>query len=101
MKLFSCDNCEQTLYFENNRCVSCGQAVGYSPDLARLATLGEPDESGIYEVSSGNDRLRYRLCRNAREHDACNWLVAADENAEFCRSCALSEVIPDLSDRRE
>jgi hypothetical protein len=39
-----------------------------------------------------------RPCRNAREHDACNWLVPADGAAEFCASCALSEVIPDLSD---
>jgi hypothetical protein len=100
MKLFSCDNCQQTLYFENNSCVSCGEKVGYCPDLGRLVTLRQTadDNSGIYEVAQSTDEPgRYRLCRNALEHDACNWLVAADENAEYCRSCVLSEVIPDLS----
>ena len=63
MKLFSCDNCQQTLYFENSRCVSCGETVAYRPETAQLATL-KPDD---------------RQCRNALEHDACNWLVDRGE----------------------
>jgi hypothetical protein len=96
MKLFACDNCQQTLYFENNRCVQCDEAQGYAPDLARLATLNKPvpDTAGVYEV----ERRRYRQCRNTLEHDACNWLVPVDSPTDYCQSCALSEVIPDLSD---
>ena len=86
MKLFICDHCQQTLYFENSRCVSCGEAVGYIPELAGLATLRHPDVQ------------QYRQCRNGVDHDACNWLIAPDSSAEFCRSCVLSEVIPDLTD---
>jgi hypothetical protein len=86
MKLFTCDNCQQTLFFENNSCVSCGEAVGYSAEAARLLVLSKPENKG------------YRLCANASQHGACNWLVPADSNAEFCQSCALSEIIPDLSD---
>jgi hypothetical protein len=105
MKLFACDNCQQTLYFENSRCVNCGEAQGYAPELARLVTLRRsPDGAAdTFETPLTNyhaaDRPppRYRLCRNAREHDACNWLVPADEDMAFCRSCALSEIIPDLS----
>jgi hypothetical protein len=82
VKLFTCDNCGQTLYFENSRCMSCGLALAFNPDSARLAVLREPA----------------LLCRNGREHDACNWLVPVGSDAEFCASCALSEVIPDLSD---
>jgi hypothetical protein len=81
MQLFSCDNCQQTLYFENHRCVNCGLSVAYSPDTARLAVLREPE----------------LLCRNGRLHDACNWLVPAGSGAEYCASCALSEISPDLS----
>src|SRR5262245_6587003 len=105
MKLFSCDNCQQTLYFENSRCVHCGEALDYCPDLARLFTLRKPVEgvANTFEitlpdqVSDTGFAARYRQCRNSNAHDACNWLIAADESAEFCRSCALSEVIPDLS----
>ena len=81
MKLFSCDHCQQTLYFENSRCVSCGETVAYRPETAQLATL-KPDE---------------RQCRNALEHEACNWLVTR-EGAEYCKSCELSKVIPNLSE---
>jgi hypothetical protein len=82
VKLFICDNCGQTLYFENSRCMSCGLALAFNPDSARLAVLREP----------------VLMCRNGREHDACNWLVPVGSDAEFCASCSLSEVIPDLSD---
>jgi len=81
VKLFSCDNCQQTLYFENSRCVSCGETVAFRPDSARLATVKTGD----------------RQCRNGIERDACNWLIS-DDGEEYCRSCALSAVIPDLSD---
>jgi hypothetical protein len=93
MKLFACDHCQQTLYFENNRCVNCGETQGYAPDLARLAALRDPDDTGAFQI----ERRRYRQCRNTRDHDACNWLVPADSDSEYCASCALSEVIPDLS----
>ncbi len=82
MKLFSCDNCQQTLYFENSHCVSCGKAVAYNPGTAQLATLKPGD----------------RQCRNALEQEACNWLVTAGATAQYCNSCELSSVIPDLSD---
>jgi hypothetical protein len=91
MKLFSCDNCQQTLYFENNRCVHCGEALGFCLDSNTLITL---------PALKDGETPRYRLCRNAYGLDACNWLVATDSGADYCRSCALSEVIPDLSDPR-
>jgi hypothetical protein len=102
MRLFSCELCGHTLYFENSRCVNCGEALGYVPDLARLVPLREPIDraAALYEIAvRGRAVRRVRLCRNTREHDACNWLVDADQDpaAEFCRSCALSEIIPDLT----
>jgi hypothetical protein len=86
MKLFSCDHCQHTLYFENSRCVNCGEAVGYCPEQSRMVTL------------AGDGAVRYRPCRNARDRDACNWLLLTTDDAGYCRSCALSEVIPDLAD---
>ncbi len=82
MRLFACDNCQQTLYFENSRCVHCGVAVAYSVEAARLVQVFEPA----------------LLCRNGRDHDACNWLVTVSSDPDFCVSCGLSEVIPDLSE---
>jgi hypothetical protein len=101
MKLFSCDNCQQTLFFESSRCVSCGEALGYIPESEALVTLRRPvaDLAGAFDIELPNQPpRRFLQCRNTREHDACNWLVPADGGTDYCASCALSEVIPDLSD---
>ncbi len=101
MKLFTCDNCQQTLYFENNGCVNCGETLGYIPESAALVTLRNrvADLQGVFDVDLPNQpRRRYRQCRNAREHDACNWLVPADTARISALPARLSEVIPDLSD---
>lgn len=39
----------------------------------------------------------YRHCENAK-HKACNWLVRAEIDEEFCRACRMNRTIPDLSD---
>jgi hypothetical protein len=81
MKLFRCDHCNQSLYFENSLCVSCGEAVAYHPGRSQLATLQPGD----------------RLCRNS-EYAACNWVVTSRSDTGYCDSCVLSAVIPDLHD---
>ncbi|MER2537114.1 MAG: putative zinc-binding metallopeptidase [Rhizobiaceae bacterium] len=79
MKLFSCPNCRQRLYFENARCLSCGSAVAWDPRTAQFALVGSP---GVFQ------------CLNAAECD-CNW--AAEGEAMFCCACVLNKTIPDLT----
>ena len=102
MKLFSCDNCQQVLFFENSRCMNCGMTVGYCVELAKIVTLQHQtgsSQGSVYEVFFPNQGLRhYRQCKNASDHDACNWLVPAEQQHQFCNSCRLTEVAPDLSD---
>jgi len=101
VRLFACDNCAQLLFFENSRCMNCGMNVGYCLELAKLVTLQHRTESangGVHEVFFPNEGIRhYRRCKNARDHDACNWLVPASSQHQFCQSCDLTEVAPDLS----
>src|SRR5262245_51905464 len=106
VKLFQCEKCSQALFFENSTCVGCGSQLGYAVELQRLLVLPEglADPRASFGVASGAER--YFRCRNYSEHSACNWLVAAPaggqqpaaEHAPYCRSCELTEVIPDLSD---
>jgi len=101
MRLFACPNCDQVLFFENTRCTNCGQSVGYDMvDRKLVATPPEAKDSAAeFDVSKqGGKTVRYRKCENYAELDACNWLVLATEGQQYCRSCRLSEVIPDLSD---
>jgi hypothetical protein len=100
MKLFTCDHCQQTLFFENNRCMACGSPVGYIPELARMVTLRRATEQpGTFDVPlTGVESRRYRQCFNTLKYDVCNWLMSADGAGIYCRSCELTEIIPDLSD---
>src|SRR5690349_14548034 len=92
MKLFSCV-CRQLVFFESVTCTRCGRALAFLPDRQQVAAL-EPDGEGWRVPDEGT---RYRLCRNYTEHAVCNWAVPADEPDEYCRSCRLDQVIPNLA----
>ena len=85
MRVFSCPACHQTLFFENLRCV-CGAEVAFDPEAAAFVAAE-------------------RTCAN-RVAIACNWVAAepgsgavsrpapGSEGGALCRSCAMTEVIP-------
>jgi len=102
VRLFTCDNCNQVLFFENSRYMNCGMSVGYCVELAKLVTLQHQTGSSngaVYEIFFASQGIRhYRQCKNGRDHDACNWLVPAESDKAFCASCILTEIAPDLSD---
>jgi hypothetical protein len=39
----------------------------------------------------------YSLCRNYTETQVCNWAVVGAEAGDYCVSCRLTEIIPELS----
>jgi hypothetical protein len=102
MKLFQCSVCDQLLYFENDRCTKCGHALAYLPESATLTPL-EPSEKGaetgeyraLSPALAGDPGLR--VCKNYAM-GACNWALHASEKDEFCKSCRLSTIIPNLQD---
>jgi hypothetical protein len=80
MRLFSCDACGQTLFFENNVCERSGHELGYSPDKMSLLTLECDGE--VLRPLNGSDSYVY--CGNAA-HGVCNWLIPAPaERGELC-----------------
>lgn len=98
MKLFTCQNCGQLLYFENTHCERCNHALGYFWPEAQLLTLaGERD--GVWNVlgnsalAQGGQRVRY--CANA-VYNVCNWLLPADAAETLCLACDLNRMIPNL-----
>lgn len=72
MQIFDCPNCGAPLYFHNTGC-TCGQQVSFDPD----AQIMLPASS---------------VCAN-RDIIGCNW---QPESGGLCRSCAMTETLPDL-----
>ncbi len=93
MRLFACQNCGATLFFENTACGRCGLPLGYLPDLATMSAL-RPAGQGW--AAMAEPERTYRWCANAL-HGACNWLVAERSGQTFCAACRHNRIIPDLS----
>jgi hypothetical protein len=92
MQLFECQNCGQTLHFENRICERCGHRLGYVAARQVLAAL-RPQADAWQPLDEPG--AAYRFCRNA-EHDTCNWLVPAG-GPVFCEACRHNRIIPNLS----
>ncbi|WDR04195.1 putative zinc-binding peptidase [Devosia algicola] len=95
MKLFTCSNCGNTLYFENTQCQRCGHQLGYYPQANQLLSLVENQHTWISPQLADK---AFIYCDNAR-HAACNWLIEAEEDGDiYCLACRHNQTIPDIDD---
>ncbi|MDA0688308.1 MAG: putative zinc-binding metallopeptidase [Proteobacteria bacterium] len=83
MRNFQC-SCGQILFFENTRCLNCGEEVGFDPLRSTMGPVGGKT-----------------VCQNRIDYDVCNWFVTMPD-ASYCTSCSLNHTIPNLlaPDRR-
>jgi hypothetical protein len=93
LKLFKCQSCGQSIYFENRFCGACGHALGYMPDTGQMTAV-EPRGDGWIALTKNTPAVKY--CENVGP-DACNWLLPADSPERFCRACRHNNTIPDLA----
>lgn len=93
MITFSCQ-CGNELHFPNTRCVQCGLTLGFIPDALVISAFTET--SDVLWLSAHTSK-KYKPCKNYREYDICNWMVEADDYYEYCLSCRLTKVIPDIN----
>ncbi len=96
MQIWTCSNCEQTLYFDNSACLRCKAPLGFLPGRLDLAALNHADDGG-FTVIGDKDGRSYRRCANWVDHDACNWMVPVEDEDSLCQACRLNHTIPDLS----
>jgi hypothetical protein len=94
MKLYTCNNCQNPLYFENNICLNCQHAVGFDSTALSMISLLAKNTNEFTDVTNGEHCYRY--CANAA-YGTCNWLVPFQEDSEFCKACQLNRVIPSLT----
>jgi hypothetical protein len=93
MKVYSCSNCQNPLYFENSVCLKCSHPVGFDPVGMTMITL-TPGNGRVFSNATKRAAL-YNYCQNA-EYGVCNWLVPAAEEPGYCIACALNRTVPDL-----
>jgi hypothetical protein len=91
MRRFAC-RCGARVFYESSQCLRCGAKLGFDPARLMITAAGDEDD-GIGSTAA-------RPCRNRDEHRLCNWWVSADSANEYCASCSLTEVIPNLSRRQ-
>ncbi|MEO5891172.1 MAG: putative zinc-binding peptidase [Ferruginibacter sp.] len=96
MKLYTCTNCKNPLYFENSTCLNCNHTVGFEAGKFSLLAL-DSNANGYSPVNNKNET--YRFCSNAAL-GTCNWLIPTTQLSPFCIACALNRTIPELSDNR-
>jgi hypothetical protein len=92
MRVFHCQ-CGATVFFNNSLCLSCGDELGFLPNVQQMASLGNAGASEV-ETPFG----RYRKCANYLREGVCNWMVEEGTSHELCQACRLNHVIPNLSE---
>ncbi|WP_424138801.1 zinc-binding metallopeptidase family protein [Roseomonas chloroacetimidivorans] len=119
MRLFRCQACGETVYFENTRCGTCSSHVGYLPEVGLMSAL-EPEVSpelvealqqvGLQDAAKALHSeaevwlarvwpgRRYRFCSNA-QLQVCNWMVPAESKDSFCLACRHNRCISDPTQR--
>jgi hypothetical protein len=103
MKLFSCQHCDQILFFENVTCTRCGHRLAFLPDRDTLSALdpARSGEAGLWQSLAEKKSARptlYRLCANYTDHGVCNWAVPAADPEPLCPACRLNSIIPNLTE---
>jgi hypothetical protein len=75
----------------------CGHVLGFLPPADELGALEPVDQRRWRTLVPGLKEQLYRCCKNAEQYEVCNWMVPVNDPNEFCVSCRLNEMIPDLS----
>jgi hypothetical protein len=90
MLVFTCDNCGQLVFFENDQCLRCCSPLGYSEASRSVVSLTEVGPNQFVELSE--PLMTWQRCATA-DVTGCNWLVPADTDA-MCQSCVLTRTRP-------
>jgi hypothetical protein len=94
VKIFTCDNCENTVLFENTQCVKCGLSLAFRPEALAMTSMESQDAKWR---ALGREGKESRFCANW-ELNGCNWLVDESGDETYCRACLHNRTVPNLRD---
>ena len=55
MKVYTCDNCQNPLYFENSQCLKCKHPVGFDPESLSMITLTAVKNGGFSNATNAKE----------------------------------------------
>ncbi len=99
MKSFVC-KCNNTIFYENSRCVCCGSELGWCPTCKRMTAL-VPDENERFRCGNSDCNAVLSKCKNYSIEAVCNRCI--DVSGEeprangLCDYCDFNDTIPDLA----
>ncbi|MVF11086.1 hypothetical protein FT643_02915 [Ketobacter sp. MCCC 1A13808] len=99
MKLFNCQNCGHTVFFENTHCEQCRAALGFIPELINISSLKPAGNGGWIAAADCEKTVRF-YCSN-HQHQVCNWLVDSEDENTLCIACQMNRYIPNVADAEQ
>jgi hypothetical protein len=96
MRVFHCDRCGGIVAFAALACPACGAAIGYVSDQRTLRVVVPTSDPAVFRFDRGapdDGRLMWRCLNSAW---GCNWMLPADSEDTWCRSCQLTRGRPDV-----
>ena len=96
MKYFECPVCEKQIFFAKFVCDHCLSSIGYIASEKEMTTFKKLNAQEWVPVAKKYQHSRYKPCYNYTHHQVCNWMIPADDEEDFCESCQLTHVIPNL-----
>jgi hypothetical protein len=109
---FHCSRCGHNVFFDNSACGQCGACLGFLPAAMQMVALDDTraDAQGRWPVCAAaaqagaqpddapaSEAAALRPCANRLQYGVCNWMLDDGDAAALCRSCRLTEILPDLA----
>lgn len=96
MRIFHCDRCGGIVAFSAQSCPTCGAEIGYVSDQGDLRAIVPTSDPGVFRLDRDetNDGTTMWRCLNSAW--GCNWMLPADSDDTWCRSCRLTRGRPDV-----
>lgn len=79
MRSFTCETCQQLIFFQNDRCLHCHASLALRPSTRQIEVVGDGDVRCNLHATIG-----------------CNWLV--EDGEELCRACRQTRMTPPLEE---
>jgi hypothetical protein len=95
MRLYECDQCGQTIHFDNRVCVNCGHRLAFVPERMALHALHDEMQPGLWSLVA-EPSYSVKLCAN-ETYNICNWTVPPEGTDRFCVACRHNRLVPDAS----